>query len=151
MIDGESDDGEPDDDAPGSVSFDPFADLLLGLIAILVPVIALLLASGRTSESVRTAPAEEPPAMHVVATGEGLRVAGIASPGGFAGAPLEVALADILDDAALARRLRETRDRGWPLSFDIAPDGLEAAFLFEGVAARNGPPILRQRRLGAAP
>ncbi|MGV6872694.1 hypothetical protein ACUSIJ_08380 [Pseudochelatococcus sp. B33] len=131
-----------DDDAPGAVSFDPFADLLLGLIAILVPVISLLLASGAGTP--QAADAALPPA-HVIATAAGLRVEADAA----RTPPLDVPLGHILEDEGLARRLRGVRDRGEPLLLDIAADGLEAAFLFETVAARHGPPVVRQRRLEA--
>lgn len=137
-----------EDDAPGAVSFDPFADLLLGLIAILVPVISLLLASGAGAPHAADAAAMPAPT-HVTASAAGLRVAADAArPQGM---PLEVPLARILEDEELARRLRGVRDGGAPLLLDIAADGLEAAFLFEAVVARHGPPVIRQRRLAARP
>lgn len=134
------------DDASAAVSFDPFADLLLGLIAILVPVISLLLASGAGApRPAEDAGAGAVPLTQVTATAFGLRVDG----GGAQ--PLAVPLAGILDDEALARRLRAVRDRGEPLLLDIAADGLEAAFSFEAVAARHGPALIRQRRLPGQP
>lgn len=132
-----------DEETAGAVSFDPFADLLLGLIAILVPVISLLLTSGGAPGPAGVAGVGEPGFIRVVATAGGLRVEADAA------VVHSVPLTRILDDAELARRLREARDRGQPLLLDIAADGLEAAFLFEPVAARNGPPLIRQRRLEA--
>ncbi len=134
-------------DGAGSVSFDPFADLLLGLIAILVPVISLLLSSGASAPAVQErAPSmrDGGTALRVTATAAGIRIEADALAQAHAVPP-----ARILDDAELARRLRRSRDEGQPLALDIAADGLEAAFLFEAVAARNGPPVINQRRLEA--
>lgn len=135
------------DEAAGAVSFDPFADLLLGLIAIIVPIISLLLASGHGLTAV-----EEKPA--AVQSSEGSYVI-VANAGGLvlpaqngSRAPLKIALGQILDDSELVRVLRERRDLREPFSLRIEPDGLESAFLFETVAAQNGPETFHQIRVG---
>lgn len=139
-------DDDENGDGAGAVSFDPFADLLLGLIAILVPVISLLLSSGAGAPAARE-PATSPGsgvAMRVTATAAGLKIDADARAQVY-----DIPQARILDDEELVRRLRRSREESLPLTLDIAADGLEAAFLFEAVAARNGPPVIRQRRLDA--
>lgn len=138
---------EDEDVGPsGAVSFDPFADLLLGLIAILVPVISLLLASGASeprSEDATVGIADAQPITRVVAAAAGLRIEvdRVRMP------PYNIPLDRILTDEELAGRLRDVRNSGRALQLEIGADGLEAAFLFEVVAARHGPPTIRQRRL----
>ncbi|MFT0891564.1 hypothetical protein [Pseudochelatococcus sp. G4_1912] len=141
---------DDEDEAVGAVSFDPFADLLLGLIAIVVPIIGLLLASGNgLSDHIEKAqpapPVEE--SFVIVADARGLSV-----PNGLGdGALYEIPVGAILDDENLARTLRERRDNAEPVSLRIEANGLESAFLFEAVAAQHGPASIFQTRIGALP
>ncbi len=58
-----------------------------------------------------------------------------------------VGLDAMLDDANLRAALESIRAAGTPLLLLIAPDGQEAAFLFEGLAAAHGPRSIAQVRL----
>lgn len=137
------------DEAAGSVAFDPFADLLLGLIAIIVPIISLLLASGgglTVAEERPVAAQSADESYVIIANSRGLVLP--VQDGNHT--PVEIALWQILDDGELLRVLHERRDMHQPISLRIEPDGLESAFLFEAVAAQNGPAKIHQIRVGAS-
>lgn len=149
MLDGAGEeDGRANDETdairnPGA--FDPLADLLLGLIAIVVPLVGLLLASGAGSGKTGAGTPEPGEMLVIAAAADGLHLPSDGS---------HVPRDRILDDAALAARLLRSRDGGPPILLRIETDGLESAFLFDAVAARHGPPTIRQQRIspsGARP
>lgn len=145
-----------DDGQDEEAALDPLADLLFGLVAIIVPAVALMLplisaAAGRV-------PARDPQAAVAFVSGE-LKVDGapatsiLASAAGVRirdGGDEFVELARILDDERLAGALRRLRTAGKPVLLLIEPDGQEAAFLFEAVAAAHGPDRILQVRVDPA-
>jgi hypothetical protein len=138
-----------------TLGIDPLADLLFGVVAIVVLAVIIILPTvgmrGMASAALQGPVGEalikskfsldgravEP----LVATAAGLR---------YGPQPSEIVpLEAILQDAPLAARLRAMRERGDTLVLMIDPDGSEAAFQFEAVASRDGPPRIRQVRLDA--
>ena len=138
-----------------TLAIDPLADLLFGVVAIVVLAVIIILPTVGTRGVANGAPpssvgealvkskfsldgrAVEP----FMAAARGLR---------YGPQPSEIVpLEAILQDSALAARLREIRERGNPLVLMIDPDGSEAAFQFEAVASRDGPARIRQIRLDA--
>jgi hypothetical protein len=134
-------------------SIDPLADLLFGLVAIIIPIFALLLPTIRMAANSIPTPNTEAvsalvrtnlhvdgaPARPFTAGARGISVPGES--------PRLVALADILDDRPLAMALARLRQQGQPLILLIEPDGHESAFLFETVVAAHGPAKLVQVRI----
>jgi hypothetical protein len=136
-----------------TLAIDPLADLLFGVVAIVVLAVIVILPTvnfnsapkpgtsrfngeSMSSTSFRL---DNRPVEPLIATARGLRTG--PSPSDFI--PLE----RILDDKGLAAKLMSMRDRREPLVLLIDPDGDEAAFQFEAVASLNGPPRIRQIRL----
>lgn len=144
------DDDETEGDESGPRS-DPLADLLFGLIAIVIPAIAVMLpmiqvAAGRTAigrgdaaDVVRASDLriDGRPAGSLVAAKDGVRLDG----------GRLVPLAQLLDDQALRQNLAGLRARGEALLVMIDDGGEEAAFLLETVLAAHGPARILQTRL----
>jgi hypothetical protein len=141
-----------DDDAP----LDPLSDLLFGLVAIVIPAVALMLPLIRMAAD--SVPARDGQASvsfasgeltfeggvgaSFFATGEGLRIPGEGN--------RTVQVDRLLDDRQLAALLRRLKERSEALLLLIEPEGQETAFLFEAVAAVHGPPRMLQVRLDPA-
>lgn len=136
--------------------FDPLADLLFGLVAILIPIFALLLPAMYMVSDAASSPAETTdarlmqqdvrirgaPARRFLARAAGLQIA--ATDGA-----LLIPLDRMLDAPALADALRNAREADAPVLLMIEPDGFEAAFLFEQTAARSQLTKIYQLRLDA--
>jgi hypothetical protein len=150
----DSDDEEQD--AERGEAFDPLADLLFGLVAIMIPIFAILLPTMRTAADAVPAPNIEAasalvradlridgrPAQPFVAGAQGLKITGEAA--------RLVDVERILDDRPLALALQRLRDQQHPVLLLIEPDGHESAFLFETVAAVHGPARIHQVRIDQA-
>lgn len=138
-----------------TLAIDPLADLLFGVVAIVVLAVIIILPTvgtrGAANAALQSSVGEAliksrfsldgRAVQPFMATAAGLRY----GPQPSQIVPLEA----ILQDAAVAARLREIRERGDPLVLMIDPGGSEAAFQFEAVASRDGPPRIRQIRLDA--
>jgi hypothetical protein len=139
------------DDEPATVlSFDPLADMMLSLAAIVVVALLALLpllpARPAAPRQEQTA-AAKPDEFSI----DGLPLTPfIATPRGILHGPTAaelVPLDRILDDRALAADLARHRSTGIRVALLIHPNGSEAAFLFETVAYAYGPAAIRQIRL----
>lgn len=131
---------------------DPQADLFFTLVAVMLPAILLLLPAARMAQQ----PERQMAAVADAALAAGTTVRGeratvfLAQQDGVAFGPTgrdRVRLDAMLDDANLRAALESIRAAGTPLLLLIAPDGQEAAFLFEGLAAAHGPRSIAQVRL----
>jgi len=144
---------DDDDENPAP---EPLSDLLFGLVALLVPVIAVLLPVMKVAAD--AVPARDHAAASSFLRGD-LTVAGHPAAAFFAGgAGLRirddgdrvVAVDRMLDDQALVTRLDRAKDTQQPILLLIEPDGQEAAFLFEAIAASRGVGRLLQVRIDPA-
>lgn len=144
----------PERDGPADQQagpFDPLADLLFGLVAIIIPIFALLLPAMYMTKD--ASPDEGTAAQLMRAD---VRVHGVQPQRFVAGAkglligsePAQfVPLDQVLSAGALTEGLAGARERQQPVLLMIEPDGLETAFLFETVAAHAGQPKVFQLRL----
>lgn len=134
---------------PADGPADPFADLLFTLIAAVLPAILVLLPAMHLSGALPPRPsrAEPPPApvtvrgqsaWPIVAQRDGLRLTEASN--------RVVSLDAIPDDGGLRALLQRLRDAGEPLVLVIEPDGQEAAFVLEPLAAAQGPQEIQQIR-----
>jgi hypothetical protein len=147
----------PDREGPADEQagpFDPLSDLLFGLVAIIIPIFALLLPAMYMAKD--TSPDEGIGArlMHAelrvhgalpqrfVAGAKGLHIPG--EPAQF------IPVDQVLGADAVAAELRGARERQQPVLLMIEPDGLETAFLFEAAAAHAGQQGFFQLRLDPA-
>ena len=137
------------------LAFDPLADLLFGVAAILVLAVVVILPTIRPDGTLRDRSTRRmmqntelrldgKAVAPLVAAADGLQL-----PARAGQAAAVIPLDRILDDAELVGRLEQMRGSGEPLVLLIDGDGLEAAFQFEAVAALYGPPRIRQIRLDA--
>lgn len=138
------------------IRFDPFSDVLFGLVAIVIPAIAIMLPLLRAAAD--AVPARDMRAA-VAFVGSELTIEG-RSADAFAAAAAGVRVRSqgdrlvpvdrILDDRGLALELGRLRQLDQPLLLLIEPEGQEAAFLLEAVAAVHGPRRIIQVRLDPA-
>lgn len=138
---------------PAPVLGDTQADLFFTLVAVMLPAILLLLPAARIADDTTVQRAQQ--AAEALA-GAGMTLDGrtaqlfLADGAGIAYGPaasIRVPLAAIQEDPGLRRAMEAAWQDGQPLLVLIAPDGEEAAFLFDAVAARHGPARLAQIRL----
>jgi hypothetical protein len=131
---------------------DPQADLFFTLVAVVLPAILLLLPAARMAQQ----PERQSAALADAVLTAGAKLHGadaavfLARRDGVAFGPAghhRVGLDAMLDDAGLKAALGSVRAAGKPLLLLIEPDGQEAAFLFDGLAAMHGPRSIAQVRL----
>lgn len=136
---------------PDVLRADPLADLLFTLIAAVLPAIfvlaPLLQHSTQVVDAHAKAVAAQAPATvtvqgaetdPIVAGADGIRLTGPAS--------RTIALDRISDDAGLRQTLAGLKGTGRPLLLIIEPNGFEAAFAFEPIAAAYGPAHMAEVR-----
>lgn len=135
---------------------DPLSDLLFGLVAIVIPAVAVMMplmqvAAGALPERERQAVVsflgnkfvvDGKSASSILLGKDGLRLQ--------AEGDQLVTLDRILDDPRLVAHLEQTKRREQPLLLLIEPDGQEAAFLLETVLAARGPSRVFQVRIDSA-
>jgi hypothetical protein len=141
---------------PADQALDPIADLLFGLVAIIIPVVALMLPLIRMAgEGV---PSRDPQAGSAVLAGEltigavpaETYVAEAAGLRARADGDRLVPLNQMLDDRALVAQLEQSKTSNRPLLLLIERDGHEAAFIFESLVAAHGPRRIFQVRVDPA-